>query len=274
MPVDSSIDALSEGAQAIVGLLGIALSIFLVWFFSKRSRENQPSNLSERGRLLLEERIPLVRHLSDADKAKLFQSVSALRKAGGFQARVPTTANGYAFIDIKLDDQAMLFGLMAFTMLYRSAPVPEHVFPLVLTDDTVVSTDPIYLGAFKKGQMRFISRSDLDLDYPVHALGISPLVFQFAKCLDEPDLKQAKPEHRAEFLAFMDTLNSAYERIVMAPARAHHEETGEALDILSGIGFLLESQKMYFGSLDEFNNLDSDVKGALAILYGERRILN
>jgi len=258
----------------MVVLAGLVITVFLSWYFMRRARTGLPSTLSERGKLLLEERIPLVRHLGDANKARLFEAVSALRKVGSFQSRVPTTNGGQAFIDIQTDDQAILFGLMGLAMLYRSAPAPDNIFPLVLTGETVVSTDPIYRGEFKKGRMKFISRDDLNLDQQVHALGISPLVFQFAKCLDTPELAHAKPEHRAAFNTMLDSLDAAYERLVLEPARTLHEETGEAQEFLTGVGFLLEAQKMYFGPNDEFIKLDGEVRDALAVLYGERRILN
>lgn len=267
-------DTLPETIQVVLTLLAMVLMGYLSWYFSKRTRSHVPSTLTERGKLLLEERIPVVRHLSAAHKTKLYESVMALRKVGRFQSRHLTTAGGYDFFDIKTDDQAILFGLMALAMLNRSVPIPEQVFPLIITDETVVSTDPIFRGTLKKGALKFISRDDLHLDSHLHALGISPLVYQFARCLDEPDMLQATREHRAGFNALLDTLNAAYERIIMAPARAQHEETGETVDVLSGIGFLFESQKVYFGTYDEFNKLDSEVKGALASLYGERRILN
>ena len=267
-------DSLPEAVQVTVVLASLGITVFLAWYFSRRARTELPSTLSERGKLLLEERIPLVRHLSEANKARLFESVSALRKVGSFQSRVPTADGGQAFIDIQTDDQAILFGLMGLAMLYRSAPAPDNIFPLVLTSETVVSTDPIYRGEFKKGRMKFISRDDLNLDQQIHALGISPLVFQFAKCLDTPELTHAKPEHRAEFNSLLDSLDAAYERRVLEPARIVHEETGEAQDILTGIGFLFEMQKKYFGSNDEFIALDGDVRDAFAVLYGERRILN
>ncbi|KJS25828.1 MAG: hypothetical protein VR75_09590 [Hyphomonadaceae bacterium BRH_c29] len=255
----------------ILPFLSILPAILVIYsFFGKKSRKPGRRRLGTRGRQLLTEQIPILGHLSETQTEKLFEQVIQLRKDCAFYIGLgdPPTSSGFA--KIKSDEHAIFLGQLSLLTLFRGAEFPTNVFPVAVTSDIIVQTDPIIQGSLGTVYPRTVMRNDIALNSVLNALGLSAFAFQIAKFMDHPNLSSATAEHRKEYDGFVAAIERAYQEIVVEPALAFERETGELPEAPTPFEFLLEQQQKFFGSFAEYETIPPDVRVVLDAFYGGR----
>jgi hypothetical protein len=251
-----------------VGFPGLIVLVQHVW---RNVGTYKAVNLSDRGRALITEKIPLVQSLPDNLQRKLFEQITQLRKTCNFRVRYATSSQTQVLNDLSNDEQAILLGHLALLTLRRSTPFPTEQFPIAITGIIPLQSEPIIQGRPGTVYPRTVSWDDLSFDRVLNALGLSPFTFQIAKFLADPELKVAKPEHRGEYNQHLEALDRAYKEIIVEPAEALATVSGEPESIPSPYAFLLEQQKKFFGSYADYQDIDPRIRTFLDLFYGERR---
>ena len=258
----------------LILLIGFPGMIVLGQHIWRNVGSYRATTLTDRGKALIAENVPLVDSLSENRKQLLFEQISRLRKTCNFRMRHATSAQSDVLIEMANDDQAILLCHMAFLTLGRSAPFPVQLFPIAVTGNIPLQSEPIIQGRPGTVYPRIVSREDIALDRVLNTLGLSPFIFQIAKFIQNPDLKAATAVHRAEYNKAVLELDQAYKEIVVEPAEELASVSGEPETIPSPYTYLLEQQKKFFGSFAEYQSIDARIRIFLDAFYGQRQQLH
>ncbi|MCA8902059.1 MAG: hypothetical protein KDA53_12500 [Hyphomonas sp.] len=255
----------------VLPLLAILPALLVIYGFArKRLRKPKSEQMGARGKQLLLEQIPIVSHLPDPLKGRFFEQVAKLRKNCTFYIGLGDPPTSEGFVKIKSDEHAIYLGQIALLTLFRPAGFPTQVFPVALTPDIVVQTDPIIQGSLGTAYPRTVMADDVSPNSTINILGLSAFAFQIAKFMDTPDLHSATAVHRQEYHALLDELDKAYREFVLEPAQQIERETGETPEVLSPFGFLLDQQQKFFGSFSEYQTIVPEVRTVLDTFFGKR----
>lgn len=255
-------------------LFGFPGAIVLAQHLWRNKNTYRATNLTDRGKALIAEQVPLVNSLPDNLKQILFERISELRKTCNFRVRFATSSQSEVLDDMTNDDQAILLCHLALLTLQRTAPFPAHLFPIAMTGNIPLQSEPIIQGRSGTVYPRTVSREDIALSSVLNSLGLSPFTFQIAKFLEKPDLKVATAEHREEYNKAELELVQAYKEIVVEPAEALAAASGEPETVPSPYLYLLEQQKKFFGSFAEYLSIDPRIRSFFDKFYGQRRQLH
>ena len=259
---------------ALLFLFGFPGAIVLGQHIWRNKGTYRATNLTERGKTLIAEQVPLVNSLPDSLKQNLFEQVGELRKTCNFRVRYATSSQSEVLDDMTNDNQAILLCHLALLTLKRTTPFPTHLFPIAMTGNIPLQSEPIIQGRAGTVYPRTVSREDIALDSVLNSLGLSPFTFQIAKFLEEPTLKVATAEHREEYNKAVLELDQAYKEIVVEPAKELAAASGEPETIPSPYTYLLEQQKKFFGSFAEYLSIDPRIRSFIDKFYGQRQQLH
>ena len=248
--------------------------LFIYGFFRKKVRKPLPKRLGTRGRQLLKEQIPVFDALSEAQKEKIFEQVIRLNRECAFYIGLGDPPTSEGFVKMKSDEKVIFLGQLALLTLHRRCEFPAQLFPIAITADIIVQTDPIVQGSLGTTHPRTVMSDDITLNSALNVLGLSAFAFQIAKFMDDLHLSSATAAHRAEYYELIGILNKAYDKYVVAPAVELQKETGETPEIPTPYYFLLDQQKKFFGTFSGYERMSPEVRAVLDVFYGERRQLH